>query len=511
MNNEMWSQKPLIEELSETTEFCILDEVTPKNKRINAKTLLDTKADSSTLSSHINNTDNPHSVTKTQVGLGNVDNTSDLDKPVSEAVQAELDLKANSVYFMEILDYEVVPGVTPWSVIQTLCTYDPEVTIFYYQGSPCKLKEVDGKVEIKKYYGQETIFQEGDSGGGQFMWNYMDGFYRIKVTKSSLGLGNVTNESKTTMFHNPSFTGEATLNGKPLPENDLSGTNYVMVYGVGTPEENGAELLAAYAAAKLKTPTSSNRISVIVAPGKYTLTVTPFLKYLDLDTPYIDLKSLTGDWDVTIGKSSYAEPVTVKVSASNVTVQGIRGDLNLETGLSGVVFRRCDSSDFIGAFSGQGSDSTKLVKASFYDCKGGEVAWAWEGFQYEIYAENCTAGFDSFGSSYSSMVNDLINCTLVNCGAKGGSFDAHGNASGTKYIGCYIIEDPNNTSHESSYMYGNFAGGGGFWSIYQGCRLSSTGVITKWATSVGGNVNGLENIGVIANCIDGDGHAAPNN
>lgn len=43
--------------------------------------------------SHIANTSNPHSVTKTQVGLGNVDNTSDVDKPVSTAQQTALDDK----------------------------------------------------------------------------------------------------------------------------------------------------------------------------------------------------------------------------------------------------------------------------------------------------------------------------------------------------------------------------------------------------------------------------------
>jgi len=37
------------------------------------------------IDSHIANTSNPHSVTKTQVGLGNVDNTSDVNKPVSTA------------------------------------------------------------------------------------------------------------------------------------------------------------------------------------------------------------------------------------------------------------------------------------------------------------------------------------------------------------------------------------------------------------------------------------------
>lgn len=49
----------------------------------------------SNLSSHTSNKSNPHSVTKAQVGLGNVDNTSDKNKPVSTATQNALDLKQN--------------------------------------------------------------------------------------------------------------------------------------------------------------------------------------------------------------------------------------------------------------------------------------------------------------------------------------------------------------------------------------------------------------------------------
>lgn len=47
------------------------------------------------ITDHIANISNPHSVTKSQVGLGNVDNTSDVNKPVSTAQQTALDLKAN--------------------------------------------------------------------------------------------------------------------------------------------------------------------------------------------------------------------------------------------------------------------------------------------------------------------------------------------------------------------------------------------------------------------------------
>ena len=39
--------------------------------------------------SHVTDYNNPHKVTKSQVGLGNVDNTSDVNKPISDAQQRE--------------------------------------------------------------------------------------------------------------------------------------------------------------------------------------------------------------------------------------------------------------------------------------------------------------------------------------------------------------------------------------------------------------------------------------
>lgn len=45
------------------------------------------------LETHINNKSNPHKVTKDQVGLGNVDNTSDANKPISNATRTALNGK----------------------------------------------------------------------------------------------------------------------------------------------------------------------------------------------------------------------------------------------------------------------------------------------------------------------------------------------------------------------------------------------------------------------------------
>lgn len=53
------------------------------------------------VSEHANKNNNPHGVTADQVGLGHVDDTADVDKPVSKAVQEALDKKVN--------DTDVIP------------------------------------------------------------------------------------------------------------------------------------------------------------------------------------------------------------------------------------------------------------------------------------------------------------------------------------------------------------------------------------------------------------------
>lgn len=54
-------------------------------------------ATKSELTAHIDDKNNPHEVTKTQVGLGNVDNTSDLNKPISTATQTALNAKQDTL------------------------------------------------------------------------------------------------------------------------------------------------------------------------------------------------------------------------------------------------------------------------------------------------------------------------------------------------------------------------------------------------------------------------------
>jgi hypothetical protein len=57
----------------------------------------------SDLTDHINDTNNPHSVTAAQLNLDNVDNTSDANKPISTATQNALDTKPSSSDFDNIV------------------------------------------------------------------------------------------------------------------------------------------------------------------------------------------------------------------------------------------------------------------------------------------------------------------------------------------------------------------------------------------------------------------------
>lgn len=81
--------------------------------RYYTETEIDTKIEdiNESVSSHKVNKSNPHGVTRAQVGLGNVDNTSDINKPVSTAQQDAIDAAyANSNYYTDQKIAELING-----------------------------------------------------------------------------------------------------------------------------------------------------------------------------------------------------------------------------------------------------------------------------------------------------------------------------------------------------------------------------------------------------------------
>lgn len=72
------------------------------------QTALDAK--STEIASHANNAANPHDVNKAQVGLSNVDNTSDELKPLSEAANTALNLKADKTETYTKTEVDILVG-----------------------------------------------------------------------------------------------------------------------------------------------------------------------------------------------------------------------------------------------------------------------------------------------------------------------------------------------------------------------------------------------------------------
>jgi hypothetical protein len=99
---------------------------------------VDSKADQSALTSHEQDEANPHGVTQAQVGLDQVDNTSDADKPVSTAQQNALNDKAS------------------------LSSVDSIEDLKAFNVNPLKNGDT---VNVLGYY------EPGDGGGGGFYWD----------------------------------------------------------------------------------------------------------------------------------------------------------------------------------------------------------------------------------------------------------------------------------------------------------------------------------------------------
>lgn len=107
--------------------------------------------------SHLGNKNNPHAVTKAQIGLGSVENTSDAAKPISTATQSALDLKVDKVTGKD------------------LSTND------YTTAEKTKLSGIAAGAQVNTITGvkgnAETAYRTG----------------QVNITPANIGLGNVNN------------------------------------------------------------------------------------------------------------------------------------------------------------------------------------------------------------------------------------------------------------------------------------------------------------------------------
>ena len=131
---------------------------------------------------HVNDLNNPHQVTKTQLGLSNVDNTSDADKPISTAVQLKLQEINQSLTALETTLGTVTDYLTPteenlilisrndsleWSTISSNLIDDNSISTSKIQDLAITASKIaDGNIDSSKlstnliFYGRPTLFED---------------------------------------------------------------------------------------------------------------------------------------------------------------------------------------------------------------------------------------------------------------------------------------------------------------------------------------------------------------
>lgn len=155
-----------------------------------------------TINNHVTNTNNPHAVTKEQVGLANVDNTSDLDKPISNATQEALDGKADLEHVHEVGEVNGLQDLVDELQVNidthTADVNNPHGVTPEQIGAYTK-EEVDSQIESL------YIFADVDSDGVLF-FNFYVTAGKQNITSTIDSVGNVTSYGLMSSYNDNNVT-----------------------------------------------------------------------------------------------------------------------------------------------------------------------------------------------------------------------------------------------------------------------------------------------------------------
>jgi hypothetical protein len=252
------------------------------------------------------------------------------------------------------------------------------------------------------------------------------------------------------------ITGNGTP-GNPLVASGggLEGTQYVFVQANGTDTENATELQAAYTLATTMSPSATNRITIVAAPGNYNFGTSAFV----MDTQYIDLVSLDGNRSIIFNSSN--SNGTISITANDVFVKGVNvltKNFTIGSNLNLLKVENCQGGNF--SFGGDPTFGSNpiIVSGTFTDCVGGDVSFGYVGIASGTF-NNCVGEYASFGGDVGISGPGIASGKFTNCVGDAVSFGGFGTASGT-FTNC----QGGNTS---------FGGGGTLSGKLYYCRLTS--------------------------------------
>lgn len=157
------------------------------------------------LQNHISNESNPHNVTKSQVGLGNADNTSDMDKPVSTAQQTALNsaisthnTSSSSHSDMRLLISELTARLNALADSDDTTLDQLSEIVAYIKNNKSLIDGITtNKVNVSDIIDDLTTNSDKkvlSAKQGQILKEMI-----ISLTKDDIGLGNVENKSSATI------------------------------------------------------------------------------------------------------------------------------------------------------------------------------------------------------------------------------------------------------------------------------------------------------------------------
>jgi hypothetical protein len=156
-------------------------------------------ADSAAFSEHVGNTANPHDVTKAQVGLGNVDNTSDAGKPISDATATALAGKSNTGHghtFSDISGQVSTAQIPPLAINDTFPVADQAAMLaLTAQRGDMAIRSDNGRTYVLSTDSPSTLADWKEVMAAGQVQSVAGKTGVVSLVKADVGLGNVDNTS----------------------------------------------------------------------------------------------------------------------------------------------------------------------------------------------------------------------------------------------------------------------------------------------------------------------------
>lgn len=363
ISGNILDQQDLQDELNSISGGLADSIIAVDNKYDSITGALDDKIDN-----HIADVNNPHSVTKTQVGLGNVDNTSDLDKPVSTATQNALDSLSGAITNEETARQNADNGLQSQidALVVASDVFDIVGTYAELQAYNISIVPVNDiiKVLVDSTHDNAATYYRCTESGGVKSWTYIgaEGAYYTKSESDGRFVPLTRTVNGKALNNNISLDASDIGAVASVSEGSTNGTisvdgSDVAVHGLGSAAYTAS---SAYATSSQGTKADSAIQSVKVNGSALTPDAN---KAVDITVP-TKISNLSDDTATyPIDKADTLTGLTATITELNY-VDGVTSDIQTQLN------SKLTTSDIVSSVSSSSTNSKAVGAKLFYDTCG---------------------------------------------------------------------------------------------------------------------------------------------